>query len=163
MNSNEAIKIISPKTPEQKQAILSRIWFVLNRQGKMSLSYVNERGEPVQSFMLYAVDDDFNFYMGTLRRFHKYEFLIQNPIISILVIDELPDAKHVITARAHITDTIDNPNDIKKVMRWFTMKNSCRYFIKPFSDFVFFKATPLSIRMIDSTGDILTRYDITME
>ena len=137
----------------------SRIWYFLNSQDKMVLAYTNEAGEPVQSYMLYVVDDDFNIYFGTLKRFAKYEALINNPPLSIFVAEEKEKSLVAVTIKATIIKEYQDKSEINILLKEFDRKNSCKYFIKDQDDFVAFKAKILSARMIDGSQGKLLRYD----
>lgn len=155
------IKIIEPSSEEEKKLILSEMWYVLNASNKMALAYVNEAGQPVQSFMLYAIDDDLNLYFGTLKRFPKYDFLTADPIVSILIEEESKDPKRVVTIKGVIDEEIEGKELVEK-LKWFTSKNKCKYYIKSEHDFVMFKVKPMSIRLIDGTSGSLVRKDVLL-
>ncbi len=157
----DPMKIIEPKDDSEKEQIKSRIWFFLNRADKMILAYINELGEPVQSMMLYAIDDDMNFYFGTLKRFPKYEFLVNNPPLSILVQEANANPKMAVSVKAAIVEEIDGEK-LKERLRWFSEKNSCKYYIKDQDDFIMFKAKTLSARLIDGNSEKIIRYDLNI-
>ena len=137
----------------------SRIWYFLNNQDKMVLAYTNEAGEPVQSYMLYVIDDDFNIYFGTLKRFAKYEALVNNPPLSIFVAEEKEKPLIATTLKATIIKEYQDREEIDTLLKDFARKNSCKYFIKDQDDFVIFKAKILSARMVDGSQGKLIRYD----
>ena len=155
------IKIIEPNSEEEKKAILSEMWYVLNESSKMSLAYVNEAGQPVQSLMLYVIDDELNLYFGTLKRFPKYDFLTANPIVSILIEEESDNPKRVVTIKGVVDEEIEGKDLVEK-LKWFTSKNKCKYYMKSEHDFVMFKVKPMSIRLVDGTSGNLVRKDVLL-
>ena len=148
---------------EPQGAIKDSIWHFLDRNNKMILAYNNQAGEPVQAFMLYAVDDELNFYFGTLKRFPKYECLNQNPPISIFVQEENLNPNKAVSVKAVMVEEITDKEKINELLRWFARKNTCKYHIKDQDDFVMFKAKTLSARLIDGSMGKLERYDLNLE
>ncbi len=159
----EPVRIEQPKLATSEwEELKDTIWALLDEQEKMVLSYSNEMGEPTQSFMLYTVDDELNFFFGTLKRFPKYEFLIQNPPLSIFVEPKTGNGLMAITVKAVILEEISDREELEELILWFSSKNSCKYYIKDQEDFVIFKAKPLSIRLVDGNSDELIRYDLNL-
>ncbi len=161
MNLLEPIKIIKAKSEQEKERLISELWYFLNKANKMILGYTNSLGEPVQSVMLYVVDDDMNIYFGTLIRFPKYELLVQNPPLSIVVQDENGEDRAA-SLKAAIVQEISEPDEIRKIMTVFKEKNTCKYYLRDQDDFVIFKAKILSARLIDGSSGTLRRYDLNL-
>ncbi len=135
----------------------------LKKHNKMVLAYINQAAEPVQNFMLYAVDDNFNIYFGTLKRFKKYEYLISNPPLSIFIEEESKDPEKAASIKAVIVELYDSKEEIKEKLDWFEKQNPCKYHIKDEEDFVLFQAKILSVRFVDGSGDTIVRYDLDLE
>ncbi len=135
----------------------------LKKHNKMVLAYINQAGEPVQNFMLYAVDDEFNIYFGTLKRFKKYEYLISNPPLSIFIEEESENPEKAVSIKAVIVELYDSKEEIKERLEWFEKQNPCKYHIKDGEDFVLFKAKILSVRFVDGSGDSIVRYDLDLK
>ena len=60
-----------------KEKILS----FLNNHRKAVFSFVDERGLPTTSLMLYAIDDDMNVYFGTRKSYGKYQSIQRTPVV----------------------------------------------------------------------------------
>ncbi len=159
MSSLTPIKIIKAESRQEKEKLASEIWYFLNKSNKMILGYTNSMEEPVQSVMLYMIDDDMHIYFGTLTRFPKYELLVQNPPLSIVVQDESGEDK-ALSLKATIVQEISNPDDLRQIMKEFKEKNTCKYYLGDQEDFVIFKAKILSARLIDGSSGVLKRYDL---
>jgi len=158
----DPVKILTPNSEKDEKIFLSEMLQILNTSNKMSLAYVNDDGQPVQSFMLYVVDDDeLDIYFGTLKRFPKYNYLLTNPIVSILVEENKPDPKKVVTIKGIVGEEIEG-KELEERLEWFTSKNKCKYHIKSEKDFVMFKAHPISIRLIDGSSDGIVRKDLLL-
>jgi len=157
------IDIISPENGDIKEEDLRELIFnFVDKHDKMVLAYNNEVQEPVQSLMLYAVDNDFSLYFGTLKRFPKYESLIKNPPLSIMIPEEKMGALKAVSLKAIITEEIDDKEKLEKTLEWFSQKNSCEYYIKDQDDFVMFKIKILSARLLDGTDGSLVRFDLNL-
>ncbi len=162
MSIVEPVKIIKAETEQEKEILKAEIWHLLDKANKMVLAYVNENKEPVQSIMLYIIDDELNIYFGTLKRFPKYEHLVQNPPLSIMVSEEGKLSQKAVSIKASIIKEIDDEAEKRKILKWFDEKNTCKYFIKDQDDFVLFKAKILSARLLDASSGRLIRKDLLL-
>ncbi len=163
MKIDNIIDIISPESGDiDKETLHKMIYTYLDKYNKMILAYNNEAGEPVQSLMLYAIDEDFNIHFGTLKRFPKYEALVQNPPLSITVQEEKENGYKVATIKAVITEELSEKEKLQERLNWFRTKNSCEYYLENEEDFVMFKAQILSARLLDGSDGSLVRFDLTL-
>jgi general stress protein 26 len=159
---NPAIKIIKPGEGSSEEEIRAMIWYFLDTNNKMALSFIDEVGEPKISFMLYAIDDDLNLYFGTLKSFIKYKSLNKKPILAAMIQEEKREPVKVVNLRMQIEEEIDDKERLKKLLKWFATKNACKYYIKDREDFVMFKAKTLSARLTDGSFGRLIRYDLNL-
>ncbi len=162
--TQNVLRIVKPEPDSDDWwKLKDRIWTFLDRHDKMILGYTNNLGEPVQSLMLYTVNDDMDLFIGTLKRFPKYEALVQNPPLSVVVQGEGEREKlQALTIKAVVLEEISEQDSLAELKDWFVSKNSCKYFIKDQEDFVMFKIKPLSLRLIEGVNDSLVRYDINL-
>lgn len=130
----------------------------LNAHRKAIFSFIDEKGAPTTSLMLYAIDDDLNVYFGTRRAFHKYAHITRNPIVALSVVEEALDPLKVVDIRGMVTEL--SPEEGKERHEFFKSKNSSKYYVEGAEDFVMFKVTPTFIRWADATSGELTLTDV---
>ncbi len=132
----------------------------LNEHRKAVFATVDDRATPHTSFMLYAVDDDFNVYFGTRTSFKKYEQIRQNPSVSMSVIEEGIDPLRVVDVRGK-AEIIPKDEQTK----WFDFlktKNPSKYYVEDNDDFVMLRVRPSLVRMLDARSGELTMQSVEL-
>jgi len=130
----------------------------LNNHRKMVLSLTDKNGRPTSSLLLYTIDDDLNFYFGTLKSFGKYEILLNNPNVAIIVVEETLDPMQVIDVIGTVKQVPEHK--IAYLKKEFSIKNQSKSYIKDKEDFVMFKVKPTNIRFLNAAFGSLYRYDM---
>lgn len=126
----------------------------LNAHRKAVVGITSE-GQPSGSLMLYVIDDDLNFFLGTRKSFIKYDRLQENPNVSLVVVEEGIDPLRVVQVQGKV-EFISEENT-EKTLKFFELKNPSKYYVKDAPDFVMFKVTPARIRWVDaSSGELVT-------
>jgi uncharacterized pyridoxamine 5'-phosphate oxidase family protein len=132
----------------------------LHAHRKAVFAILDKNGLPTTSLMLYAVDDNFNVYFGTRRAFTKYQEMLQNPVVSLSVIEESVDPLKVVDMRGIVTEISEN--DRNDVFTFFKSKNPSRYYVEAAEDFVMFKLTPNFMRWLDAESGELKIVDLVL-
>lgn len=132
----------------------------LNNHRKMVLTILDQEKHPDSSLMLYAVDDDFNFYFGTVKRFGKYMALQADNHVSLAVVQELLDPLQVVDAKGVAEEL--SMEESRERLEWFTTKNPAKYYVKDAEDYVMFRIKPQDIRWLDATSGDLEIYDLDL-
>lgn len=126
----------------------------LNAHRKAVFAITSE-GRPSASLMLYVIDDDLNFYLGTRKGFIKYDRLKENPNVAIAVVEEGMDPLRVVQVQGSVEFIPEE--ETEKTLKFFESKNSSKYYVKDAPDFIMFKVIPSRIRWVDATsGDLAT-------
>lgn len=132
----------------------------LNGHRKAVFATVDDHATPHTSFMLYAVDDDFNVYFGTRTSFKKYEQIQKNPNVSLSVIEEGIDPLRVVDVRG-MAEIIPKEEQGK----WFEFlktKNPSKYYVEGNDDFIMLRVKPTTVRMLDARSGELTMQNIEL-
>ncbi len=132
----------------------------LNAHRKAVFAFIDEKGAPTTSLMLYAIDDDLNVYFGTRRAFHKYTYITRNPVVALSVAEEALDPLKVVDIRGTVTEL--SLEEGKERHEFFKSKNASKYYVEGAEDFVMFKITPTFIRWADATSGELTLTDVSV-
>ena len=148
-----AQKTNDPKLREQAKDFL-------NNRRKMVLTFLDKEGHPNSSLMLYAIDDDFNFYFGTCKCFGKYTALQKDPRVSVAVTEEPLDPLRVVDIQG-VAEEIPEEKT-KETLDWFVSKNPAKYYVKDADDFVMFKIKPKGVRWLDATSGELKVYSLSV-
>lgn len=130
----------------------------LNGHRKAVFSILDEEGLPTTSLMLYVVDDDLNVFFGTRKAFSKYAHLMEHPVVSLSVIEEVIDPLKVVDMRGCVEELCDE--DCEKVHAWFKEKNPAKYYVEGAEDFTMFKLTPHFVRWLDAESGNLEIVDL---
>ena len=109
--------------------------------------------------MLYVIDDELNVFFGTRKAFSKYQHIIDNPVVSLSVIEEVVDPLKVVDIRGDVTQL--SPEDQEKVHSFFKEKNPAKYYVEGAEDFVMFKLTPHFVRWLDAASGELSIVDLS--
>ncbi|MCA9357973.1 pyridoxamine 5'-phosphate oxidase family protein [Candidatus Kaiserbacteria bacterium] len=131
----------------------------LNNHRKAVFAILDEHGEPTTSLLLYVIDDEMNVFFGTRRAFSKYEHLLQHPVVSLSVIEDVLDPLKVVDIRGTAEQL--SPEDQAKVYAFFKEKNPSKYYVEGAEDFVMFKITPHFVRWLDAASGELSIVDLT--
>ncbi|MCA9354836.1 MAG: pyridoxamine 5'-phosphate oxidase family protein [Candidatus Kaiserbacteria bacterium] len=131
----------------------------LNQHRKAVFSILDEKGLPTTSLMLYVIDDELNVFFGTRKAFSKYQHIIDNPVVSLSVIEEVVDPLKVVDIRGDVTQL--SPEDQEKVHSFFKEKNPAKYYVEGAEDFVMFKLTPHFVRWLDAASGELSIVDLS--
>lgn len=126
----------------------------LNTHRKAVFATVDDRAQPHTSFMLYAIDDDFNVYFGTRKSYKKYEQIRSNPSVSLSVIEEGLDPLRVVDLRGKAEIIPENEQE-----KWFDFlktKNPSKYYVEGADDFVMLRVKPTLVRVLDARSGELT-------
>lgn len=132
----------------------------LNSHHKMVLTVLDQDRHPDSSLMLYAIDDEFNFYFGTCKCFGKYKALSAYPHVSMAVTQELLDPLQVIDAKG-IAEEL-SPEETEERLAWFVKKNPAKYYVKDAEDFVMFRIKPHGLRWLDATSGELEIHTLSI-
>ncbi len=125
----------------------------LNNHRKAVFSILDSKGLPTTSLMLYVIDDELNVYFGTRKAFSKYSELLQNPVVSLSVIEEVIDPLKVTDIRGTVTEI--PAEELEQTHEFFKSKNSAKYYVEGAEDFVMFKLKPDFMRWLDAeTGEL---------
>lgn len=92
----------------------------LNNHRKAVFAISDEQGLPTTSLMLYVIDDEMNVFFGTRKAFAKYQHIINQPIVSLSVVEEALDPLKAVDVRGTVEQL--NPHDQEKVHAWFKQK-----------------------------------------
>jgi len=130
----------------------------LNAHRKAVFSIIDEKGLPTTSLMLYVIDDELNVFFGTRKAFSKYQHIIDNPVVSLSVIEEATDPLKVVDIRGTVEQLA--PHDQENVHTWFKQKNPAKYYVEGADDFVMFKITPNFVRWLDAASGELSIVDL---
>ncbi|MCA9361768.1 pyridoxamine 5'-phosphate oxidase family protein [Candidatus Kaiserbacteria bacterium] len=130
----------------------------LNHHRKAVFSILDEHGLPTTSLMLYVVDDELNIFFGTRKAFSKYQHIVDHPVVSLSVIEEVVDPLKVVDIRGDVTQL--SPEDQENVHTWFKEKNTAKYYVEGAEDFVMFKLTPHFVRWLDAESGELSIVDL---
>ena len=108
--------------------------------------------------MLYVIDDEMNVFFGTRKAFSKYQHILDNPVVSLSVIEEALDPLKVVDVRGTVEQLA--PYDQENVHAWFKTKNPSKYYVEGAEDFVMFKLTPNFVRWLDAESGELSIVDL---
>jgi len=139
---------------ELRQTILD----FLNNHRKAVFAILDENGLPATSLMLYVIDDEMNVFFGTRKAFHKYQYLLDRPTVSLSVIEEVLDPLKVVDIRGTVEQL--SPEDQANVYKFFKEKNPSKYYVEGAEDFVMFKITPNFVRWLDAESGDLSIVDL---
>ncbi len=141
--------------------IASKVKDFLESQKKMVLGVKGVDGEPYTSLLLYVIDDKFNMFFGTCRKFKKYESLKINNTVSVSVVEENIDPQLVVNMHGYAQEI--EKDKIEETLRWFTEKNDAKNYLKDMADYTMFKITPTHIRWLDASEGELDIYDLDLD
>ncbi len=114
---------------------------------------VLEGEKPKASLMLYAVGDDGAFYFGTKKSSPKYQGLLKNPSVSIVVVDGTPDPLRTVEVQGSVEFVPDTDTQSTRAM--LESKNKAKFYVKDAADFAMFKVKPSSVKWLDaSSGEL---------
>ncbi len=130
----------------------------LNNHRKAVFSILDEHGLPTTSLMLYVIDDEMNVFFGTRRSFAKYQHIINHPIVSLSVIEEVLDPLKVVDIRGDVEEL--TTEDQANVHAFFKEKNPAKYYVEGAEDFVMFKLTPHFVRWLNAASGDLSIVDL---
>jgi len=130
----------------------------LNAHRKMVLTVLDKEKHPNSSLMLYVVDDNFNVFFGTLKKFGKYKALQASPYVSLAVVQESIDPLQVVDMQGRVEEL--SSEQTAETLSWFVEKNPSKYYIKDGEDFVMFKIVPSGVRWLDATSGELQMHDL---
>lgn len=130
----------------------------LNKHRKAVFASATADGQPHASLMLYAIDDNLNFYFGTKKSFGKYERLKENPKMSLCVIEESLDPFCVVEVEGRAVEIPENEN--VGALHFFESKNPSAYYVKGAEDFVMFRITPSRMKWIDARSGELKSEEV---
>lgn len=130
----------------------------LNNHRKAVFSILDEQGLPTTSLMLYVIDDEMNVFFGTRKAFSKYRHIVDRPIVSLSVIEEVLDPLKVVDIRGDVEQL--SPEDQENVHAFFKQKNPAKYYVEGAEDFVMFKLTPHFVRWLDAGSGELCIVDL---
>ncbi len=142
---------------EQAQLRQTIIAF-LNNHRKAVFAISDVQGLPTTSLMLYVIDDEMNVFFGTRKAFSKYQHILDNPVVSLSVIEEALDPLKVVDIRGTVEQLA--PHDQENVHTWFKQKNPSKYYVEGAEDFVMFKLTPNFVRWLDAESGELSIVDL---
>lgn len=111
---------------------------------------VDNAGVPKASLMLYCVGDDLTFYFGTTASSGKYQALLKNPKVSVVVVDGTPDPLRSVEAQGEVT--FIPKEKTAETLKMLESKNSAKFYVKDAPDFVMFSLKPSSLKWLDATG-----------
>jgi len=112
------------------------------------LATVSASGKPEAATVLFAVDDDFNFYFGTRTDYRKYMNLVGDKWAAVVVGASAKDPRTV-QAEGKMA-FLARESDIGKAKMLFRMRNPAMipFFSMPL---VYMRLTPLWLRFLDET------------
>ena len=108
--------------------------------------------------MLYVIDDELNVFFGTRKAFSKYQHIIDNPVVSLSVIEEVLDPLKVVDIRGDVEEL--SPEDKENVHAFFKTKNPSKYYVEGAEDFTMFKLKPHFMRWLDASSGQLSIIDL---
>jgi general stress protein 26 len=130
----------------------------LNNHRKAVFAISDEHGLPTTSLMLYVIDDEMNVFFGTRKAFAKYQHIIDQPVVSLSVVEEALDPLKAVDVRGTVEQL--DPLDQENVHAWFKQKNPSKYYVEGAEDFVMFKLTPNFVRWLDAQSGELSIVDL---
>lgn len=130
----------------------------LNNHRKAVFSILDDTDLPTTSLMLYVIDDELNVFFGTRKAFSKYAHILDHPVVSLSVIEEVLDPLKVVDIRGDVSEL--SPEDQENVHTWFKTKNPAKYYVEGAEDFVMFKLTPHFVRWLDAESGELSIVDL---
>jgi general stress protein 26 len=130
----------------------------LNMHRKAVFATATPDGQPHASLMLYAIDDNLNFYFGTKKAFGKYERLIANPRMCLCVIEESLDPLCVVEVEGVASEI--PPEELAGAQHFFESKNPSAHYVKGAEDFVMFRIVPTRMKWLDARGGKLKSEDV---
>lgn len=142
----------------KKDDLFYEVKAFLDEHRKAVFAFVDEHGYPTTSLLLYIVDDDLNVFFGTLRSFSKYEHIIEQPVVSLSVIEEARDPLKVVDIRGTAYELSEE--DKNNVHEWFKTKNPSKFYIEKADDFTIFKLVPSFIRWLDARSGSIVCTDL---
>ncbi len=131
-------------------SLRSLVKVFLNAHRKMVLAVLDDTGRPNVSLMLYAVDDNLNFYFGTRKQFGKYKSLQKDARVAVLVQEEGLDPLRVVDVQGHAEEL--SAEETKEKLTFLESKNPAKYYVKDAEDFVMFRVVPENVRWLDATS-----------
>ncbi|MBP6924149.1 MAG: pyridoxamine 5'-phosphate oxidase family protein [Candidatus Pacebacteria bacterium] len=141
-----------------KVALRQTVIDFLNQHRKAVFAINDEDNLPTTSLMLYVIDDEMNVFFGTRKAFHKYNNLLENPTVSLSVIQEVLDPLRVVDIRGDAHEL--SPEETKNVYAFFKSKNPSKYYVEGAEDFVMFKIVPSFVRWLDAESGELSIVDL---
>ena len=122
----------------------------LNVHRKAVVAIVGEGGVPSTSLMLYVIDEHLNVYFGTRKSFGKYKALLNDPNVSLTVVEETLDPLRAVEIRGVVEFIPEDKTG--ETLKFFESKNKSKYYVKGAEDFVMFKVVPNFVRYLDATS-----------
>ncbi|MCA9364226.1 pyridoxamine 5'-phosphate oxidase family protein [Candidatus Kaiserbacteria bacterium] len=145
----------------QNDELRTKVIAFLNAHRKAVFAILDVEGQPTTSLMLYAIDDDMTVYFGTRRSFSKYQHIIDHPVVSLSVIEEVLDPLKVVDIRGDVTEV---PHDeLDTVHTFFKTKNNSKYYVEGAEDFTMFKLVPHFVRWLDAESGDLQIIDLNID
>lgn len=132
----------------------------LNAHRKAVFAFLDVKGYPTTSLMLYTIDDDLHVYFGTRKSFGKYADVQRNPIVSLSVIEEVLDPLRVVDVRGTAVEL--SAEEQERVYAQFKEHNISKYYVEHADDFVMFRITPHFIRWADASSGELVVTDVPL-
>jgi len=130
----------------------------LNKHRKAVFATATKDMQPHASLMLYAIDEKLHFYFGTRKSFGKFGRLMDNPKVSLSVVEGSIDPLRVVEAEG--SAKMVSESDMKECLEFFESKNPSPYYVKDSEDFVMFKIIPTKLRWLDATSGELKIEDV---
>lgn len=141
-------------------AIITEAREFLNNHRKMVLTVLDQDKHPDSSLMLYAIDDEFNFYFGTCKCFGKYKALTAYPYVSVAIMQEDIDPLQVVDMKGTAEEL--SAEETQERLAWFISKNPAKYYVKDAADFTMFQIKPHGLRWLDATSGELNIYTLDL-
>ena|SRR3989338_4018997 len=115
------------------------------------LATIHADGRPEAAVVLFAIDDDFNFYFGTKKEYRKYANLLKNDNAAVVVGVSGKDPRTV-QVEGKIT-MLESAVDVEKAKEILKTNSAMVPFLE--LPLVYMRLTPSWLRYLDETkGDI---------
>lgn len=138
-----------------EKALKEEVLEFLKAHPECVLATSSPDGKPEAATVLFAVDDEATFYFGTSEKYRKYQNLLVNKKVAIVVGVSGKDPKSA-QAEGEV-EMIEGEAEITKTKEFFAERNPA---MKPFLNWPlkFFKVKPLWLRWLDETKGSAENY-----
>lgn len=119
---------------------------------------VMEGERPKASLMLFAYGNDGAFYFGTKKSSRKYQALLREPGVSLVVTEGTADPLRCVEVEGRAEFVPDS--ETRATLAMLESKNKAKFYVKDAADFAMFKVVPTSLKWLDASSGTLSVQEI---